>query len=58
MVKNPSASTADMGSVLESGSSLEKEMASHSWVFLPGKSHRQRNLEGYNPWGGKEWDMT
>ena len=20
-------------------------------VFLPGKSHRQRNLEGYGPWG-------
>ena len=27
-------------------------------VFLPGKSHGQRNLAGYNPWGRKEWDMT
>ena len=21
-------------------------------VYLPGKSHRQRSLEGYSPWGG------
>ena len=26
-------------------------------VFLPGKFHRQRNLEGYSPWGCKESDM-
>ena len=25
-------------------------------VFLPGKSHRQRNLVGYSPWGRKESD--
>ena len=36
---------------------LEKEMATHS-VFLPGKSHGQRNLVGYSPWGGKESDTT
>ena len=58
VVNNPPANTADMGLVLESESSMEKEMASHSWVFLLGKSHRQRNLAGYNPWGCKEWDMT
>ena len=23
-------------------------------VFLPGKSHGQRSLAGYNPWGHKE----
>ena len=23
-------------------------------VFLPGKSHEQRSLVGYGPWGGKE----
>ena len=22
-------------------------------VFLPGEFHGQRNLEGYNPWGGR-----
>ena len=32
---------------------LEKEMATHS-VFLPGKSHGQRNLAGLT----KQWDMT
>ena len=27
-------------------------------VFLSGKSHGQRSLEGYSPWGLKESDMT
>ena len=27
-------------------------------VFLPGKSHGQRSLVGYTPWGSKELDMT
>jgi len=27
-------------------------------VFLPGKSHRQRGLEGYSPWDCRELDMT
>ena len=27
-------------------------------VFLPGKSHGQRNLVGYGLWGRKEQDMT
>ena len=27
-------------------------------VFLPAKSHEQRNLVGYSPWGCKELDMT
>ena len=27
-------------------------------VFLPGKSHGQRSLVGYSPWGHKESDMT
>ena len=27
-------------------------------VFLPGKSHGQRSLEGCRPWGCEEWDMT
>ena len=31
---------------------LEKEMATHS-IFLPGKSHGQRSLVGYSPWGLK-----
>ena len=27
-------------------------------VFLPGKSHGQKSLAGYGPWGHKESDMT
>ena len=27
-------------------------------VFLPGKSHAQRSLVGYSPWGHKELDVT
>ena len=27
-------------------------------VFLPGKSHRQRSLAVYSPWGGKELEVT
>ena len=27
-------------------------------VLLPGKSHGQRNLVGYSPWGHKKSDMT
>ena len=28
-----------------------------NWPFLPGKSHGQRSLGGYSPWGHKESDM-
>ena len=37
---------------------LEKEMATHSYLFMPGKSHGLRSLVGYSPWGRKESDMT
>ena len=33
-------------------------MAISTPVFLPGESHEQRSLEGYNPWGHKESDTT
>ena len=36
---------------------LEQEMAPTP-VLLPRKSHGQRSLVGYNPWGPKESDMT
>ena len=36
---------------------LEKEMAIH-WKILPGKSHGQRSLVDYSPWGLKESDTT
>ena len=36
---------------------LEEEMATTP-IFLPGKSHGQRNLAGCSLWGHKELDMT
>ena len=30
----------------------------HTPVLLPGKSHGQRSLAGYSPWGLKESDTT
>ena len=30
----------------------------NSPAFLPGKSHRQRSLAGYSPWGCKESETT
>ena len=37
---------------------LEKEMATHSSNSCLEKSHGQRSLVGYSPWGGKESDTT
>ena len=36
---------------------LEEEMATHSSI-LAWKSHVQRSLVGYSPWGHKESDIT
>ena len=36
---------------------LEKELATTP-VLLPGKSHGQRSLVGYSPWGREQLDMT
>ena len=38
---------------LGQGSSLEKEMATHSGILA-----LRRSLVGYSPWGCKELDMT
>ena len=37
--------------------SLEEDMATHSSV-LAWRTHGQRSLAGYSPWGHKELDMT
>ena len=37
--------------------SLEKEMLTHSSI-LAWKSHGQKSLVGYSPWGHKELDTT
>ena len=59
-VKNPSAVQEMQGTQVRSPGwedPLEKEMATHSSI-LPGKSHGQRSLAGYGPWGHKESDLT
>ena len=50
VVKNPSAKQETQVWSLGWEDSLEREMATHS-IFLPGKSHGQRSMEGYSPWG-------
>ena len=34
------------------------ELRRSTSVFLPGKSHGERSLVGYSPWGHKELDTT
>ena len=41
----------DSGSIPGSGKSLGEGNGNSLQLFLPGKSHRQRNLAGYSPWG-------
>ena len=47
-----------MGSVPGSGRSPCSRKRQPTPVFLPGESHGQRSLAGYNPWGCKKLDMT
>ena len=35
-----------------------RSMSEPTLVFLPGRSHGQRSLTGYSPWGHKESDRT
>ena len=52
VVKNPLAKQEAQVWSLGWEDPLEKEMATHSRI-LPGKSHEQRSLMGYSPWGHK-----
>ena len=57
MVKNPPANARDARDtgfdlwVWKIPWSRKKQLTP---VFLPGKFHGQRSLEGYSPWGHKE----
>ena len=53
VVTNLPASAEDMGSIPGSGRSPGKGNGNPTPVLLPGKSHGQRSLAGYNPWGSK-----
>ena len=55
--KESACNAGDQGSVLGMGRFLGGENATPP-VFLPGKSHGQRRLVGFSPWGCKESDTT
>ena len=57
MVKNLPAMQETQVQCLGQKDPLEKGMATPS-VFLSGKSHGQRSLASYSPWGRKESDTT
>jgi len=61
VVKNLPPNIGDAGDV-ESNPWIRKVPWSRKWqptsVFLTGKSHGQRSLEGCSPMGPKELDMT
>ena len=50
VVKILPANAGDVDSIPGLGRSPGKEMANQSCI-LPGKSHEQRSLMGYSPWG-------
>ena len=58
MGKESACNAGDLGSIL----GLERSPGEGKWqpmpVSLPGKSHGQRSLVGYSPWGCKESGMT
>ena len=56
--KESACSAGNMGSVPGSGRSPGGGNGNPLTVFLLGKSHGQRSLVGYSPWGCKPSDMT
>ena len=58
VVKNLPANEADLGLSSGLGRSFGEGNGNPTPVFLPGKSHGQRSLVGYSPWGHKELGMT
>ena len=58
MVKNPPANAGDVGLIPGSRRSPGRGKQQPTPVFLPGKSHEQRSLAGYSPWGCKVSDTT
>ena len=66
--KNPASLVAQMAENLPAmqesqvRSLVRKILWRREWlptlVFLPGKSHGQRSLVGYSPWGHKKSDTT
>ena len=57
-VKESAWNAGDLGSIPGSGRSPGERNGYPTPVFLPGESHRQRNLVGYSPRSHKESDTT
>ena len=58
MGKNLLANAGDSGSIPGLGRFPGGGNGQSIPVLLLGKSHGQRSLVGYSPWGSKELDMT
>ena len=56
--KESACNAGDLGSIPGSGRSPGKRKWQPTPVFLLGKSHGQKSLVGYSPWGHKESEMT
>ena len=56
--KESACNSGDAGSIPGSGRSLGRGKWQCTPVFLPGKSHEQRSLAGYSPWGRKALAKT
>ena len=57
VVKTLPATVGDVGSI-PGWEDPQRRKWQPTPVFLPGKSHVQRSLVGYGPWGCKESDKT
>ena len=58
LIKNLPANEEDASSILGWGRSPGEGKGNPLQYFCLGKSHGQKSLEGYSPWGHKESDMT
>ena len=58
MVKNLPAMQETQVQSLVGENPLERGIKQPPPVFLPGESHGQSSLSGYNPWSRKELDTT
>ena len=58
VVKSPPANAEDVGLISGSGRPSGEGNGNPVQYYLSGKSHGQRSLAGYSPWGCKESDTT
>ena len=56
--KESACSAGDLGSIPGSGRFPWRRKWQSTPVLFPGKSHAQKSLVGYSPWGHKESDTT